>query len=284
MVKCVETRALMHVWARTHLDHADNTRPSLDKINQTKCAISGITCCLTWQVHSLPRAIHQFRETLPLASSWPHVQLPHGAFASPRHPDHKWKIVTLLDRPSMLCGSAARTDELRDGQDVRAGGVTDHPSNIEGARLCRTQCRLVNVVEGGSLLGSYTEMLSLVFLLVVRLLLLFMFLLPPHHTTPCERRGDAGGRSCRAQAQTFCGAHSGRDRRVPGRFAGLERDGVLERGAVRGSPGGHLARPLMHPRCSAHPSLRSACLKSGPVAQDAATCAFDLHERGSSPG
>ena len=130
-------------------------------------------------------------------------------------------------------------------------------------------------------------MLSLVFLWVVRLLLLFLFLLPPHHTTPCERRGDAGGRSCRAQAHhggTFGGAHSGRDRRVPGRFAGLEGEGVLERGAVRGFPGGHLARPLMHPRCSAHPSFRSAGLESGPVAQDADTCALDLHERGSSPG
>ena len=154
-------------------------------------------------------------------------------------------------------------------------------------RLCRTQCRLVNVDEGGSLFGNYTEMPSWVFLWVDRLLLLFLFLLPPHYITPCERRGDASGRSCRAQVhhgETFSGAHSGRDRRVPGRFAGLGGDGVLERGAVRGSPGGHLARPLMHPRCSAHPSLRSAGLKSGPVAQDAATCAFDLHERGSSPG
>ena len=43
-------------------------------------------------------------------------------------------------------------------------------------------------------------MISSVFLWVVRLMLPFQFLLPPHHTTPCERRGDAGGRSCRAQA------------------------------------------------------------------------------------
>ena len=48
-------------------------------------------------------------------------------------------------------------------------------------------------VEGDSVLGSYTEMLSWVFLWVVRLLLLFLVLLPPHYVIPCEPRGDACG-------------------------------------------------------------------------------------------
>ena len=104
--------------------------------------------------------------------------------------------MTLLDRPSMLCGSAARTEDLCDAQDVQAGGVTHHPFNIEGGRLCRTQCRLVNVVEGGSPLGRYTEVVSPVFLCVVRLLLLFLYLLPPHHSTPTPALRPAVPSSC----------------------------------------------------------------------------------------
>ena len=53
----------------------------------------------------------------------------------------------------MLCGVAARRGVSRGWQDNIEGGAPMEDAVASGARPWRTQWRLVNVVEGGSLLG-----------------------------------------------------------------------------------------------------------------------------------